>query len=64
MDPTLLWLWRPLADVALIPPLARELPYVKGSALKSKKAKKQKKKKKKRIKKNLFIVISGRDLLT
>ena len=35
-DPMLLWLWHRLADVALIQPLAWELPYAMGSALKSK----------------------------
>ena len=36
-DLALLWLWcRPVA-VAQIPPLARELPYTAGAALKSKK---------------------------
>ena len=37
-DPVLLWLW--LAATALIRPLAWELPYVAGAALKSKKKKK------------------------
>ena len=36
-DPTLLWLWRGPAAVALIQPLAREPPYAMGAALKSKK---------------------------
>ena len=40
-DPALLWLWHRPADVALIRPLARELPYASGAALK--KAKKKKK---------------------
>ena len=31
-DPTLLWLWNRLAAVALIQPLARELPYAMGTA--------------------------------
>jgi len=36
-DPTSmrLWLWRRLATVALIQPLAWELPYVAGVALKN-----------------------------
>ena len=42
MDPLLLWC-RPAA-VALIRPLAWELPYATGTALKSKKKKKKKKK--------------------
>ena len=33
-DLALLWLWRRLAAVALIGPLAWELPYAKGEALK------------------------------
>ena len=42
-DPTLLWLWCRPAAVALIQPVAWELPY---AALKSQKKKKKKKKKK------------------
>ena len=34
-DLELLWLWRRLATVALIQPLAWELPYVAGVALKN-----------------------------
>ena len=34
-DPTLLWLWYMLAAVALIQPLAWELPYAVGAALRS-----------------------------
>ena len=34
LDPTLLWLWRTLAAVALIRPLAWEPPYAKGAASK------------------------------
>ena len=33
-DPSLLWLWCRLASVALIPPLAQELPCVMDMALK------------------------------
>ena len=36
-DPTLLWLWRKLAAVALTQPLAWELPYALDVALKIKK---------------------------
>ena len=36
-DPTRLWLWRRPAAVALIRPLAWELPYAAGAALKNKK---------------------------
>ena len=36
-DPTLLWLWRRLAAVVPIRPLAWKLPYASGVALKSKK---------------------------
>ena len=35
-DPVLLWLWCRLAAVALIQPLAWELPYATGVTLKSK----------------------------
>ena len=38
-DPMLLWLWHRLATIALIWPLAWELPYVTGAALKRKKKK-------------------------
>ena len=36
-DPALLWLWRRPAAAAPIQPLARELPYAEGAALKRKK---------------------------
>ena len=39
LDPTLLWLWCRPAAVALIRPLAWELPYAAGAALKRKKKK-------------------------
>ena len=35
-DPTLLWLWHRPASVAPIQPLAWELPFALGAALKSK----------------------------
>ena len=41
-DPMLLWLWHRLAAAAPIRPLAWELPYATGAALK-KKEKKEKK---------------------
>ena len=41
-DPALLWLWCGPAAVALFGPLAWELPYVAGVALKAKKKKKKK----------------------
>ena len=44
-DPMLLWLWRRLAAVAQIRPLAWEPPYAEGAALKSKIKKKNKPKK-------------------
>ena len=34
LDPVLLWLWRRLAATALVRPLAWELPYAMGVALK------------------------------
>ena len=40
MDSELLWLWFRPAAVAPIQPLARELPYDMGAALKKKKKKK------------------------
>ena len=43
LDLTLLWLWYRLAGAALIQPLAWELPYAVGAALKKKKKKKEKK---------------------
>ena len=42
-DLTLLWLWARLAAAALIQPLAWELSYAVGAALKRKKRKKKKK---------------------
>ena len=53
-DPALLWLWRRPAAIALIRPLARELPYASGAALK--KGEKRKKKNKKRGK---WIIKNG-----
>ena len=38
-DPVLLWLWCRLATVTPIQPLAWELPYAIGAALKKKKKK-------------------------
>ena len=49
-DPALLWLWLRLAAVALILPLAWELPYTMGVAQKQKT--KQNKMKKKKTKPN------------
>ena len=40
LDPALLWLWRELAARAPIQPLAWELPYAAGAALKRQKKKK------------------------
>ena len=42
LGPTLLWLWRRRAAAALIGPLAWELPYAAGAALKQKAKNKQK----------------------
>ena len=42
-DLALLWLWRRLAAAAPIQPLAWDLPYATGVALKSKKTKQNKK---------------------
>ena len=44
MDTALLWLWCRLAAAALIQPLARELPYAVGAALKRHTHKKKEKK--------------------
>ena len=41
LDLALLWLWYRVAAVAPIQPLAWELPYAAGAALKSKKKKKK-----------------------
>ena len=51
LDLALLWLWYRLAASALIHPLAWELPYAVGAALKKKKKKKDKIKNKQKIKK-------------
>ena len=48
LDPGLLWLWLRLAAVAPIGPLAWELPYAMGAALKIKKAKNKSKNKTKK----------------
>ena len=56
LDPTLLWLWCRPAAVALIPPVAWELPYAADVALKSKKKKKKKKKNSKRIEVKYLMV--------
>ena len=47
-DLALLWLWRRPKAAALIRPLAWELPYAMGVALKRQKDKKRKKRKRKR----------------
>ena len=47
-DLILLWLWRGLASVALIQPLAWEPPYAASAALKKKKKEKKRKKKRKK----------------
>ena len=41
LDSTLLWLWCGLAAVALFRPLAWELPYAVGAALKKEKERKK-----------------------
>ena len=51
-DPLLLWLWWRPAAVALIRPLAWELPYAVGVALKNKKKKKERKKKERKKERN------------
>ena len=43
-DPVLLWLWHRPSAVALIQPLAWEIPYAASAALKKKKEKRKKKK--------------------
>ena len=50
----MLWLWCRPAAAALIHPLAQELPYATGAALKKKKKKKRKKERKKKT--NLDVV--------
>jgi len=42
LDPALLWLWHRLAAAALIRPLAWELPYATGAAVKKIKKRKRK----------------------
>ena len=44
LDPELQWLWRRLPAVALIRPLAWELPYAAGAAVKITKEKKKNRK--------------------
>ena len=43
LDLVLLWLWCGLAAIVPIQPLAQELPYVVGAALKKKKERKKEK---------------------
>ena len=50
-DPTLLWLWLGLAATATIQPLAWELPYAMGTALKRQQQQQQQKKERKKKKK-------------
>ena len=59
-DLVLLWLWHRLAAVALIQPLARELPYASSVALKSKTTtkKKQKERKKSKILPTLKMLVT------
>ena len=45
LNPELLWLWHRWAAAAPIPPLAWELPYAQGVALKRKRKRKEKKRK-------------------
>ena len=47
-DLALLWLWHSLAAVALIPPLAWELPYVAGTVLKKQTERKKRKRKRRK----------------
>ena len=42
LDPALLWLWHRSAAAAPVRPLARELPYASGAALKGKKEEEEK----------------------
>ena len=44
-----MWLWHRLAGAAPIQPLAWELPYAMGAAIKKKKKRKKEKKKKERL---------------
>ena len=53
LDPVLLWLWRKLAAIVPIRPLAWELPCAVGVALK-----RQKDKKKKKIKGSMLDVLN------
>ena len=43
LDPVWLWLWCRLAAVALIQPLAQELPYAVGVALKRRRRRRRRK---------------------
>ena len=55
LDPVLLWLWCRLVAVAPIKPLAWELPYATGAALKKwQKDQKKRKKKKEDLKVDAF----------
>ena len=59
LDPALLWLWLRLASAAPISPLAWELPYVSGAALKIEGKKKKKSKLKKKAAKVFGNLVSS-----
>ena len=63
-DPMLLWLWHGPAAVAPVRPLAWELPYAVGAALKSKKKNKNKNKKvplrNLKVERYVFLLLSHR----
>ena len=57
-DPALAWLWCRLAAAALIQPLAWELPYASGAAIKRKtKTKKQTRAKEKKSFKGMYTYL-------
>ena len=60
LDPVWFWLWLWLAAVALIRPLAWELPYAEGATLKSRERKKRKKEE--RVEATIYIHVKGKEL--
>ena len=58
-DPALLWPWCRLAAAALIQPLAWELPYTMGVALKKRKKKKKCMREKTKLEEDRSVVARG-----
>ena len=62
-DLVFLWLWHRPAAAVPIQPLAWELPYDVGTALKTKKKKKKKKRKKRKKKEKILRAFKPREIM-